>query len=285
MSATIIDGRAIAQGIKQDVAQQLKKLQKTYGKKPLITTVIVGEDPASALYLKLREKACQSVGITTDQLRFPTSVSQKELEEGIQSLNVNPNFHGILVQLPLPDHIRPFHIMEQLHPMKDVEGFHPLNMGKTMIGDEHLVPCTPQAVLAILNHEHIDVQGKNVVVVNHSIVVGKPLTVLLLQRNATVSTCHVFTKELKQYTKNADVIIVAAGVPGLITKEYIKKGAVIIDVGINQTKQGITGDVAFDEVQSIAQAITPVPGGVGPVTIACSLHNMMTTFEQCMRGQ
>ena len=183
---------------------------------------------------------------------------------------------------PIPDHISPNKLMSTIDPKKDVEGFNPYNMGKTLIGDEYIVPCTPLAILTILKHEKIDLEGKEIVIINHSTVVGKPLTALLLNRNATVTVCHIFTKDTKQHSSNADIIITATGIPGLITKDYVKSGAFVIDVGIAEKKDGICGDVNFNSVQEKAGKITPVPGGVGPVTIACSLKNMLKTYKNCV---
>jgi len=281
MTAKIIDGKAIGQQIRTKVKQQIDSLIQQTEIKPCVTSIIIGNDPASELYLNLREKACNSVGISHQRRSFPKDVTEHALLQEIEKLNADASVHGILVQLPLPTHIQPFQVMEQLHPNKDVEGFHPCNMGKTLIGDEFLVPCTPKAVLSILDHEGIELKGKNVVILNHSVVVGKPLSVILLKRDATVSVCHVFTKDIRQFTKQADIVISAAGVAGLITSDHVKEGAILIDVSINNTKSGITGDVNVDSIKDTVQAYTPVPGGVGPVTIACSLQNILTTFRLC----
>jgi len=199
----------------------------------------------------------------------------------IKELNKDNSVHGVLIQMPLPGHISSSKIFEVLNPLKDVEGFTAINMGRILIGDEFIVPCTPLAVLKILENEKIDLKGKDVVILNHSTVVGKPLTALFLNRNASVSTVHVFTKDLKSYTKNADILVSATGVSGIIKKEHVKQDSFVIDVGIIQTKSGVTGDVD-DLVTEVAGRITPVPGGVGPVTVACSLINMVKTFKNCM---
>jgi methylenetetrahydrofolate dehydrogenase (NADP+)/methenyltetrahydrofolate cyclohydrolase len=194
-------------------------------------------------------------------------------------LNSDDTTHGILVQYPVPPHISQERLMSTIDPRKDVEGFNPVNLGKTLIGDEDLVPCTPLSVLTILEHEYIQLKGKDVVIINHSNIVGKPLAALLLNRNATVAICHVFTKDLKRYTTKADVLITGAGVPNLITKDFVKDQAIVIDVGIVETKKGVYGDVDADSVKEKAAILTPVPGGVGPVTIACSLVNMVKVFS------
>ena len=284
MSVRIVDGRALAQTLQKKVAQEVAILRKSSGITPNIVTVKVGTDPSSDLYLKLRDKACSVVGIHSTHCELPETVSENKLIRTIRDLNDDTNVHGILVQFPLPRSISIDTIMESITPIKDVEGFHPINMGRTVLGDESLVPCTPRSVLTILNHEKVKLQGKDVVIVNHSTVVGKPLTALLLNRNATVAICHVFTHDLLTYTQKADIIISAAGVPRLITDKHIAQGAIVIDVGITPTKTGVCGDVDFDSVKNKASILTPVPGGVGPVTIACSLQNMLKTFRLCIRN-
>lgn len=282
MAATLIDGKAIAQTMKTTIANDIADLVKRSGITPTITTITIGTDPASALYLKLREKACAEVGVSSNHLTFPADVSEQKLVQTIQSLNGDATIHGILLQFPLPPHLSAERLITTISPSKDVEGLTPYNMGETLLGTEHLVPCTPLAVVTILEHEHIHVKGTAVTIVNHSTVVGKPLTALLLNRNATVSVCHVYTKNIKPYTSQADILITATGIPGLITADHVKQGAVVIDVGITSTKQGVRGDVNAASVIKKAKALTPVPGGVGPVTIACSLQNMVTTYKNCL---
>ena len=230
--------------------------------------------------MKLRDKACNKVGIKSTHVEISSDVSEKKVLEKIVELNSDKNVHGILIQMPVPDHISSSKLFETMNPKKDVEGFTPINTGRLMKGDEFIVPCTPLAVLKILEHEKIDLKGKDVTIINHSTVVGKPLSILLLNRDASVSVAHVFTKKLIDYTSKADIIISAAGVAGLIKKEHIKPGSFLIDVGIIKTETGVTGDVDFDSVKNMAGKLTPVPGGVGPVTVACSLLNMIKTFEK-----
>jgi len=284
MTATRIDGKAIAQSMKKTITNDIDHLVKRSGIRPTITTITVGSDPASALYLKLREKACAEVGISSNHLTFPADVSEKKLIQIIQSLNDDAAIHGILLQFPLPARLSAERLITVLSPKKDVEGLTPYNMGETILGNEHLVPCTPLAVITILDHECIKLQGTAVTVVNHSAVVGKPLTALLLNRNATVSVCHVYTKDIIPYTSRADILVTGTGIPGLITADHIKQGAVVIDVGIASTNQGVRGDVNVESVSKKVNALTPVPGGVGPVTIACSLQNMVTTYKNCLEG-
>lgn len=279
MVATLINGRDIAQEIRRDVAENVKQLKTKNNVVPVVTTIVVGDNPSSALYLKLRDAACNEVGITPKRIEFKEKISEEKILQTIETLNSDDTTHGILVQYPVPPHISQERLMSAIDPRKDVEGFNPINLGRTLIGDEYLVPCTPLSVLTILEHEHIQLKGKDVVIINHSNIVGKPLAALLLNRNATVAICHVFTKDLKQYTTKADVLITGAGVPNLITKDFVKDQAIVIDVGIVETKKGVYGDVDADSVKEKAAILTPVPGGVGPVTIACSLVNMVKVFS------
>ncbi len=285
MTATIVNGREIAKEIRRKITSDVQQLKKKHKKEPLITTIIIGENPSSELYLKLRTAACKEVGISSKLLRFDANVSEKTLLTTIQNLNDDPSVHGIFIQYPAPDHLSPNRLMRTITPRKDVEGFNPENLGRTLIGDEALVPCTPLSVLTILAHEQIPLKGKDVVIVNHSNIVGKPLAALLLNRNATVAITHVFTKNLKAYTTKADILITGAGVQNLITKDHITENAIVIDIGIVETKDGICGDVDFESVKKKAALATPVPGGVGPVTIACALSNMLKTYRNCVENR
>jgi methylenetetrahydrofolate dehydrogenase (NADP+)/methenyltetrahydrofolate cyclohydrolase len=282
MSAEIVDGRKIAEKIRKNVAFEIQKLKSNYNIEPNITTIKIGNNPESNLYLKLRDKACEKVGIKPKNIELPESVSEEEIINLISRLNEDKKVHGILIQFPIPKHLSSDKLINTLNPKKDVEGLTPLNIGKTIVGDEYIVPCTPLAILKILEEEKIRLQGKDVVIINHSNIVGKPLTALLLNRNATVSVTHVFTKDLKKYTNGSDILISASGVPKLINKEHIKPDTFVIDVGIIKTPDGVIGDVDFESVKNIAGKITPVPGGVGPVTVACSLVNMVKTFKNCV---
>lgn len=282
MYAEIVDGKKIAEKIRKNVTFEINKLKSKYDITPNITTIKIGNNPESDIYLKLRDIACEKTGIKSNHIKLPDNVSEKEVVDLILKQNEDKQVHGILVQFPIPKHLSSDKLLNVLNPKKDVEGLTPLNMGMTLRGDEYLVPCTPLAVLKILEEEKIRLQGKNVVIVNHSIIVGKPLSALFLNRNSTVSVTHVFTKDLKDYTSKADILITAAGVPNLIKKEHVKTDAFVIDVGITKTANGVTGDVDFEDVKEIAGKITPVPGGVGPVTVACSLVNMAKTFKNCI---
>ncbi len=281
MTTKIIDGRKIAAEIRNNISKEVEDLKSKYNTVPNVTTIKVGDDPSSNLYLRLRDKACEEVGIKPNRLEFPETISEKEVLNSITKLNNDKNVHGILIQLPLPSHMSPDKLINALDPKKDVEGLNPCNLGKTLSGDEQIVPCTPLSVLTILEHEKTKLEGKDVVIVNHSNHVGKPTAALFLNRNATVSVVHVFTKNLKHYTKNADILITAAGVANLIKKENVKNNAFVIDVAIVSTKDGICGDVDFESIKDVAGKITLVPGGVGPVTVACSLKNMIKTFKNC----
>jgi methylenetetrahydrofolate dehydrogenase (NADP+)/methenyltetrahydrofolate cyclohydrolase len=285
MTATIINGREIAKEIRSKITLDVQRLKKKYQREPLVVTIAIGENPSSELYLKLRTAACNEVDITSKILRFDTNVSEATILQTIQSLNIDPSIHGIFIQYPIPLHLSPYKLMQTVAAKKDVEGFNPENLGRTMIGDEVLVPCTPLSVLTILEHEQVHLQGKDVVIVNHSNIVGKPLAALLLNRNATVSIAHVFTKNLKAYTSNADILITGAGVLNLITKEHIKNKAIVVDVAIIETEDGIHGDVDFESVKEKAAVLTPVPGGVGPVTIACALSNMVKSYKNCLENK
>lgn len=282
MTATIINGREIAKELRSKIAKEVQQLKKKYNTEPLIATIVIGDDPSSDVYQKLRSAACREVGIGQKLLRFDTNVSEKTLVKTIQDLNNDSSVHGIFIQYPVPAHLSPTTLMSTVTPSKDVEGINPQNLGKTLLGDEVLVPCTPLSVLTILAHEQIPLKGKDIVIVNHSTIVGKPLAALLLNRNATVVISHVFTKDLKTYSTKADILITGAGVQNLITKDHIKEKAIVIDVGIIETKNGICGDVDFESVKKKASLLTPVPGGVGPVTIACALSNMVKTYKNCV---
>ncbi len=285
MTATIINGREIAKEIRTTITKQVEQLQKKHKKEPRIATIVIGDNPSSELYLKLRTTACNEAGIRSKILRFEENIPEPTLLKSIQDVNNDPSIHGILIQYPVPAHLSAYKLMSSVAPRKDVEGFHPENLGRTLLGDESLVPCTPLSVLTILAHEQIPLKGQDVVIVNHSNVVGKPLAGLLLNRNATVAISHVFTKDLKAYSTKADILITGAGVKNLITKDHIKEKAIVIDVGIIETKDGVCGDVDFESVKKKAALLTPVPGGVGPVTIACALSNMVRTYQNCMENK
>ena len=290
--AVIIDGKKVAEDIRAEVSEEVQSLKNDV-RAPHLTVILVGDDPASHMYVKNKGKDCEKVGINSETLNYPSNLKQVELIRLIQDLNVNPKVHGILVQLPLPDHIDENAIIKTISPEKDVDGFHPVNVGKLFSGANNgFVPCTPAGIVELLIRYHYPPEGKKVVIVGRSIIVGKPLGLLLLRKqdkrgNATVTLCHSRTPNLGEVTKTADILVAAVGKPVLIKKDMIKKGAVIIDVGVNRVedvscKKGyrFIGDVDFDEVSQIAEAISPVPGGVGPMTRALLLKNTLQAYRQ-----
>lgn len=270
---TILDGKKLSNKIKQEVKVQVESLQQK-NITPGLAVVLVGNDPASAAYVKMKEKACEDVGIYSIVHKMPNSISQEKILEIINMMNQNPNIDGILVQLPLPSQIDTTAILEAIDPKKDVDGFHPYNVGRVVSGLDGYIPATPLGVMELLKEYDIDPQGKDVCVVGASNIVGKPMATLMLNANATVTTCHIYTKDLKSHTLKADIICVGVGKIDLITEDMVKEGAIVVDIGINRTDDGkLTGDVSFDTVSKKCSYITPVPGGVGPMTIACLLQN------------
>ncbi len=277
--AIILDGKKIAAEIKKEVKEAVTKL-KARGITPGLATVLVGDDPASHIYVKNKVKDCEEVGIFSEKILLDRETSERELLDVIEDLNRREDIHGILVQLPVPEHIDEHEIINAISPEKDVDGFHPVNQGLMLIGKDCLLPCTPAGVIEILRRYDIEIAGKNAVVVGRSNIVGKPAAVLLLRENATVTVCHSKTRDLKAHTLNADILVVAAGRAEMITGDMVKDGAVVIDVGINRLDGKIVGDVKFDEVSQKASYITPVPGGVGLITRAMLLKN---TIKACER--
>jgi methylenetetrahydrofolate dehydrogenase (NADP+)/methenyltetrahydrofolate cyclohydrolase len=279
--AHIIDGKAISAEIRQELAVKAKAYAEKTGQKPCLAVIIVGDDPASQVYVRNKEKACEEIGYKSIVLRHPADETEANLLMSIESLNHNPEIHGILVQLPLPKHLDEEKILMAINPKKDVDAFHPINVGKIMIGNHKFLPCTPAGIMELLKRSNIDVAGKECVVIGRSNIVGKPMSMLLLQANGTVTVCHSKTKDLKEVCKRADIVVSAIGKPKFITADYIKPGAVIIDVGINRDENNkLCGDIDFASVEPIASAITPVPGGVGPMTIAMLMQNTLTAAEQ-----
>lgn len=270
-----IDGKSLAGKVEAQVRQGVEKLKTARNVTPGLATILVGEDPASKMYVRLKHKACERVGIHAEDHKLPESTTQEELLGLIGELNSMKDIHGILLQLPLPRHLDAKAAMLAINPAKDADGFHPYNMGKLLIGEEGFVPCTPKGVIRALEEYNVPIQGKHAVVVGHSNVVGKPMAAMLLNRNATVSVCHVFTDDLKKYTLDADILVVGTGVKHLIKEDMVKEGAVIFDVGITEENGKVYGDVDFDNVIRKASLITPVPGGVGPMTIAILMEHVL----------
>lgn len=292
MRAGIIDGKAIAEEVREKIAATVKKMVETHGRPPGLAAVLVGEDPASQIYVSMKEKACAKEGIYSERHNLPETTSQEDLISLVKKLNKDLNIDGILVQLPLPGHIKERDVIEAIDPSKDVDGLHPVNVGRMAIGDEDCFkPCTPYGVQYMLNHSGNDPSGKHVVVVGRSNLVGKPLAIMLMQKakgaNATVTVCHSRTADLAAVCKSADILITAIGRAEMISKDMVKPDAVVIDVGTNRvddptTKRGyrLTGDVKFDEVSEVASQISPVPGGVGPMTIAMLLSNTLRSAQK-----
>ncbi len=291
MAATIIDGFAIAQEVRADAANRTLKLA-AQGIQPCLAVVLVGTDPASISYVTGKEKALTEAGMISKDIRLPADTDENQLLEIISELNTNPSVHGILVQLPLPKHIDADKILLAIDPQKDVDGFHPVNVGNMMIGRRSYLPCTPNGILYLLKRMQIQTNGKHAVIVGRSNIVGKPLAVLLTRKeyNATVTICHTGTQNIASYTKQADILIAAAGTPKIISADMIKPGAAVIDVGVNRIpdaskKSGfrLCGDVDFEAAISVASYITPVPRGVGPMTIAMLLQNTVEAAEQTLQ--
>ncbi|WAM34736.1 bifunctional methylenetetrahydrofolate dehydrogenase/methenyltetrahydrofolate cyclohydrolase FolD [Caldicellulosiruptor morganii] len=279
MAANIIDGKKIAQAIKDEVKIEIGKL-KEKGIESTLAVVIVGDDPASRSYVNSKKKACSEVGINSIEYALDGTTSQEELENLIERLSQDPKINGILVQLPLPDGLDETKVCKKILPQKDVDGFHPLNVGRLTTGidfEYSIKPCTPFGVIELLKRENIEIKGKHAVVIGRSNIVGKPLALLLLRENATVTICHSHTGNLKEICKSADILVAAVGKPGFVTSDMVKEGAVVIDVGINRddTSKKIVGDVDFENVKQVASYITPVPGGVGPMTVAMLMKNTL----------
>ena len=281
MTAKIIDGKQVAVSIRLECKDRVTALRERKGVTPGLAVILVGDNPASAVYVGSKIKACAEVGIRSFRKQYPANIDENTLISTIEDLNDDPDIHGILVQLPLPEHIDMRRVLKSINAAKDVDGFHLYNVGGLVVGDTVFPPCTPYGVVKILEHEHIEVEGRNVVVVGASNIVGKPMALMLMQREATVSVCHVKTRDLAQYTILADILVVAAGKPNLILPQMVKSGAVVIDVGINRLPDGrIVGDVDFEGVRQKAAYITPVPGGVGPMTVTMLLFNTITSAER-----
>ena len=281
MSAEIIDGRKLAGEIKDNLKNKIKELEDE-GRVPGQATIIVGDDPAARAYVNMKERVAKKLGIDSTVHQLPEDVAESELLNLITDLNNDNRVDGILIQLPLPDHIDQNKVIENIAPTKDVDGFHPLNTGRLFSNIEHglrMVPCTPLGALKLIKNLDIEIKGKKAVMVGHSNIVGKPMTHLLLDEFATVTVCHIFTEDLAAETREADILISAAGKAGLITADMVKEGAVVIDIGINKVDDEIVGDVAFDEVKKKAGYITPVPGGAGPMTIAMLMKNTVRARE------
>ena len=290
MTAQIIDGKQVAADMRVELKEQVAKL-KEKGIVPGLGVILVGEDPASKSYVTAKERACEDIGIYSDNNRLPAETSQEELMALVEKMNKDPKINGILVQLPLPKGLNEAEVLLAIDPTKDVDGFHPVNVGKMVVGEKAFLPCTPHGVIQLLKRSGVTIEGSEVVIVGRSNIVGKPLANMLIQKkpnaNATVTVCHTRTKDLTYHTKRADIIIAAAGRPNTVTADMIKEGVVVIDVGVNRVedatkKRGyrLVGDVDFEAVKEKASFITPVPGGVGPMTITMLLYNTVESAKK-----
>ena len=276
----IIDGKKIATELREELKKKVVELKSTYNATPGLTVILVGEDAPSKIYVKNKEKSAKEVGMNSEVIRYSADLEEKVLLNKIKELNKNNKVSGILVQLPLPKHIDKRKVIETIDHEKDVDGFHPINVGNLSSGYESSIPCTPLGCILLLKKVEKNLSGKHAVVIGRSNLNGKPMTQLLLKENCTVTITHSKTKDLKAECLRADIIIAAVGIPKLVKGDWVKKGAIVIDVGINKTDAGLVGDVDFDEVSKVAKAITPVPGGVGPMTIACLLNNTVECFKK-----
>ncbi|MCD6289071.1 MAG: bifunctional methylenetetrahydrofolate dehydrogenase/methenyltetrahydrofolate cyclohydrolase FolD [Anaerolineae bacterium] len=294
MTATIIDGKAIAAEIRQEIKAEVAALKEKYRKVPGLATVLVGDNPASQTYVRMKGRACEEVGIHSVRPTLPNDATQEQVEGLIRELNADPEIHGILVQLPLPSHLDEEAVLNTISIEKDVDGFHPVNIGRlAMKGREPLfVPCTPRGIMVLLERAGVTLEGSRAVVLGRSNIVGMPVSFLLLHANATVTICHSRTRDLPSVTREADVLVAAVGRPEMVRGDWVKPGAVVIDVGVNRVddpsrKSGyrLVGDVAFNEVKEVASAITPVPGGVGPMTIAMLLQNTLQGFKRALSAE
>ncbi|WP_347939893.1 bifunctional methylenetetrahydrofolate dehydrogenase/methenyltetrahydrofolate cyclohydrolase FolD [Peribacillus simplex] len=282
MSAQIINGKEIAEAVRQEISKEVQQLREK-NIVPGLAVILVGDNQASQTYVRNKQKACEDLGMHSILIKKPAELSQEELIQSIAELNQDDSIHGILVQLPLPGHIQEKAIIEAISPDKDVDGFHPINIGRMMTGQDAFLPCTPYGVMVMLEHIDYDLEGKHVVIVGRSNIVGKPAGQLFLNANATVTYCHSKTRDLAYYTKQADVVVAAVGKRDTITSDHIKEGAVVIDVGMNRNDEGkLCGDVAFDDVKNKASYITPVPKGVGPMTITMLMKNTVKSAQKTL---
>jgi methylenetetrahydrofolate dehydrogenase (NADP+)/methenyltetrahydrofolate cyclohydrolase len=277
MAAILIKGSEISKQIKEELKQEVARLKEKHNLVPGLATILVGEDEASKVYVGQKEKTCKELGIHSERIDLPGNTNETDLLKLVVKLNKDSKIHGILVQLPLPKHINETNVLYAIDPKKDVDGFHPVNVGKLMLGEPDFIPCTPHGIQELLIRTGVKTDGAEAVIVGRSNIVGKPIANMLLQKkkgaNATVTICHTGTKDLASHTRRADILIVAAGRPKTITADMVKDGVVVIDVGVNRLKTGLVGDVDFETVKEKAKAITPVPGGVGPMTIAMLMYN------------
>ena len=278
----ILNGKELASKLNLELKDKISSFIKTSGINPKLAAVLVGDDPASKLYINIKRKTCSEIGIGSILVDLDKNITKSKLLDEIKKLNKDKSVHGILLQIPLPRDLQPYtsEFIEQIDPIKDVDGLHPINRGKLFDYNEDFVPCTPKGIVTLLEHYNIEIQGKNVVIINRSNLVGKPLIFMLLKRNATVTICHSYTKNLDGYTKKADILIVAVGKSKFITKEKVKEGVVIVDVGISRENGKLSGDVDFEGVFDKCSWITPNPGGIGPMTVSFLLQNTFNAYKK-----
>lgn len=278
----LLDGKKLAEKLNLELREKINAVVKKTGINPKLATILVGEDPASKVYVDIKHKTCAQVGIESIVINLYNNISKEQLNKEIVKLNNDKSIHGLLLQMPLPEKLTPFisEFFELISPLKDVDGFNPINRGKLFDYDETIVSCTPRGIITLLEYYDVELKGKDVTLINRSNLVGKPLIFLLLKRNATVSVCHTSTKDIDRYIKQADILIVAVGQPNFITRDKIKKDAVIIDVGINRVNGKLCGDVDFEGVFDKCSKITPVPGGIGPMTVSSLLQNTFITYKK-----
>lgn len=282
--AEIISGKECSAKVREEIAADVANFREKYGFVPGLTVIIVGENPASVVYVRNKKKACLDVGMKSEVIEMPESTTEEELLSRIDELNADPDVHGILVQLPLPSHIDEESVINRISPDKDVDAFHPVNVGKVMTGNFSFVPCTPAGVMEMLKFKGIEISGKHCVIIGRSNIVGKPQAMLMLKENATVTVCHSKTKDLSKITREADILVAAVGRAKFVGADMVKEGAVVVDVGINRLDDGkLCGDVDFDAVEPKASYITPVPGGVGPMTITMLLKNTLTAAKNSVK--
>ena len=276
----LIDGKKVSAEVRACLAKEVGELKEKTGRVPGLATVLVGDDPASAVYVRNKNKICRELGFKSFEQKLSLDTSEAKLLQLIKELNSNNDIHGILVQLPLPNQIDSEKILQAIDPNKDVDGFHPVNVGKLVVGNALLTPCTPTGIIKLLDYYEIDISGKHAVILGRSNIVGKPVSMLLLQRNATITICHSRTKNLDKITRSADILVAAIGRANFVTENMVSKGAIVIDVGINRVDGKLTGDINFETVSKKASYITPVPGGVGPMTIALLMENTLKAFKE-----
>jgi len=282
----ILDGKALAQKLNNELKSEFNQLYIFSKIKPKLATILVGEDPASQVYINIKTKVCAEVGIESISIKHPANIDSEELIASIQELNRDDSIHGILLQIPLPNHLKP-HIstfISQISPKKDVDGLHPINKGKLFDYNEEYAPCTPKGIIALLEHYNVNLKGKFTVIINRSNLVGKPLIFLLLKRNATVAVCHTSTINIEKLTKMADILIVAVGKPNFISKDKIKEGAILIDVGVSRVNGKLCGDVNFNDVFEKCGMITPNPGGIGPLTVSFLMRNTLIAYQNQIKS-